>query len=168
MGGGFGADRFFRHGFFNGCLFPRLRGPVPFQGQRQHLIHVFDRDEPQRLAHLFGQLGHVFFVGVREKNGFDPFAVRGEEFLFNPAHGQHTAGDGYFAGHGQVFLDRQAGEQTDQRRSNGNPRRRAVLGHGTLGEVNMEIRMVKIDPFAKAAAARIRQRGADGFFHDIA
>jgi len=70
-----GPGGFFRGGF----LF--LEVELFLEAVLDHFIHRFDGNEFDFPADVFRNFGHVFFVVLRDDDGFDLHAVRRQRFL---------------------------------------------------------------------------------------
>src|SRR3546814_7075924 len=66
-----------------------------------------------------------------------------QNLLLDSAHGQYLATQRDFTGHGQVWLHFPLCKGRSQRCEHGDPGRRAVLGDGARGNVNMDVPMIE-------------------------
>ena len=99
--------------------------------------------ERQTLEVHFVDFLDVLAVVLAQDDVLDAGTLGGEDFLLNAAHGQHLAAQGDFACHSQMVFHLALGEGRSERRYHRHARRRAILGDGALGHMDMDIVLVE-------------------------
>ena len=121
-------------------LRPALGGRGRHQGDLQHLVDVVDQLAPSsprgrswacRPGPSRSRAGRI--------DGRDADAVGGQQLLLHAADRQHLAAQRDLAGHGHVAAHRHLGERRDEGRGHRDAGRRAVLGDGALGHVDVDV-----------------------------
>ena len=127
-------------------------------GQRQrvgkHGVHRLRRHEAQGRADGLIDLLQILLVLLGDDDGPDAAAFGGHGLLLQPADGQHPSPQRDLAGHGHIVAHRPVRQGRQHGRGDGDARRRPILGHGPLGEVDMDVlRLVKVSGDAQLRRA---------------
>ena len=148
----------------------------------EHLLNVGDKGEFHLGRDARGQLEQVLLVARGQDAHAHARAVRADDLLLDATHGQHEAAQGDLARHRDVVAHEAASEQRGERRDDGDAGRRAVLGDGALGEVQVHVGPVEqvVGLAQREARARVGEAeprrggaqpgegGARALLHDVA
>src|SRR5438552_3450255 len=90
--------------------------------------------------------GGMETVKVRPERAGEPDPVRGQYLLLQPADGQHPSPERDLPGQRHVGADRPLGERRNYGQGDRDPGRRAVLGDGPFGDVDVQVQLLpKVD-----------------------
>lgn len=137
----------------------------------EHLINIVDADEIEVLTDIFGDLLHVLFILLGDNDIVNTDTVCGKRLLLEAADGKHLPAQRDLACHGDVAADGLTRECGKDRRSHRDACRRSVLGRCALGDMDMDILVLKrIIGNAVFFCVRtdIADGGARGFLHHVA
>src|SRR5690606_32629602 len=134
------ADRLAGARIAGGSRLARL-GP---QSQLQSRLNPVEQVELHVLADRLGDLLQVAVVEAGDEDFLHAGAVRGQALLLDPADGEHIAAQGDFAGHGRVVFHQTPGDEGGQCDQNRHTGRGPVLGRGTRGDVDVEVKVGKL------------------------
>src|SRR5579862_5057323 len=174
--GGFG-----RHGDLRPLLAMHLRltSPTPphhpwrrrQQGHGQHVIHLVDPDERHVPNDVFGNLGQILLVLLRQDEFADALPMRGQDLLAQPADWQHAPTQRDLSCHADLARDRPAGKRRNHRQAHGDTGRGTVLGNGAGGNVDVDVGVLpewRVDSQGSRAGADIAVGSLSRFAHDLA
>ncbi len=93
-----------------------------------------------------------------------------QDLLLDAADGQHAAGEGDLAGHGDVVPRRAAGEGRDHGGRHRHARRRAILGDGARRDVDVQVALEALGRDAQGLGVRpgVGPGRAGGLLHHVA
>src|SRR5882724_10063194 len=137
----------------------------------QHLVHVLDELDLDRLQDDGRDLPDVLLVLHRDEDLLDAAAMRRQDLLLQAPDGQHVAPQRHLAGHGEIVSDRDARQRRDQSGRHGDAGRRAVLGDRTLRDVNVNVDLlveVALEPELLGAGAHVAHRCLRRLLHHLA
>ena len=109
------------------------------QHVRQHVEVGVDVDDVQPLLELHRKLVDLGRHRPRQDHPLHALAQSREHLLFQSAHRQHLAGEGYLARQRDQRAHRHMQQRREQRGRHGDAGGRAFLGHGPLGEVHAHL-----------------------------
>ena len=107
------------------------------------LGRLVDKGELHLLAHIVGDILQIIPVAVRRYDLAHTGPVGGQHLFLQAADGQHPTGQGYLAGHGHAAFGRPVRQKRHQGRDHGHACRRAVLGDGAGGDMDVNNLVVK-------------------------
>lgn len=134
----------------------------------KHLVHGVHGDEVQSGPDCLVDLLQILDIVPGDDDRMYAAAQGGHGFLLQTANGQHPAPEGHLAGHGYAAANRPPGQRRQHGGGDGDSRRWAVLGHGSLREVDMDVLgFIEVPGQAQLLppAAQTRQRRLGGFPH---
>src|SRR5262249_51253046 len=96
-----------RGGGFRGWLdlLPVVLGVLEHERFPQHLVHVLDELDLDRLEDDRGNLPDVLLVFDRDEDLLDAAAMRGEDLLLETADREHVAPERHLARHREIVAD---------------------------------------------------------------
>ena len=136
-----------------------------------HISHVRDVGEGQSLDVAWVDVFHILTVALAEDDLFDAGPLGCKDLFLDAAHGKHLSTQGDFAAHRQVLAHLSLGEGAGQRGEHGDASAWAVLGNRALGNVNVDVPLVKhVGRQAEPIGVGLQMlQGDDGrLFHDVA
>ena len=94
----------------------------------------------------------------------------GQHLLLQPADGQHPSPQGDLPRHGHIPMDRTLHQGRDERRGDGDPRRRPILGDSSLGDVDVDVQLLEglgLDPQLVGVGASVAQGRLGRLLHHL-
>ena len=98
-------------------------------------------------------------------------AQRAHRLLAQSPDGKHAAAQRDLTGHGDLAVHRPVRQRREHRRCDGDAGARAVLGNGSLGEVNVNVLCfieVRCNAELQRPLAQTRERRAAALLHHVA
>src|SRR4030042_3649798 len=140
-------------------------------GEPEDLQHLVYEMEGYLLFDLRRHVLEILFIPPGQDDRLHPGAVGGEDLVLDSAHREDQTPEGDLARHGEVLLHRPVREERSQGGEHRDPRRRAVLGNGAGGDMDMEVHLfeeVPGDPQFVGVRADETQRRGGRFLHHVA
>ena len=91
----------------------------------------------------FGNIDQILGVFFGDQHLLQPAAQGRQQLFLQAADRQHPAAQRDFAGHGDVAMHRNAGEDRDDGGGHGHARRRAVLGRRAFRHVHVDVATIE-------------------------